>query len=116
MCRTFRSRSERTTLEHQLALPQPLFSRGHQGIFGTFIGRFVGDAESQEWSSIVPGHGDNRLLRDEILAGRFGSLELRSARQALWRPGVEEIGTSRHLAVEAAAAERGDEFFQPPLI
>ena len=74
------------------------FGFGHQRVFGSFVLGFVGDREAQERPGIVPRHGHNRVLGDQILAGRLGRFERCAAGQALaatWR--VEKIRAAGHL-------------------
>ncbi len=55
------------------------FGFGHEGVFGFFVGGFVGGAEAEEGAGVVPGDGADRLLGDEVLAGGFGVFEVDAA-------------------------------------
>ena len=112
----------RIGLEHRLDVFEPLLGFGHEGVFGFFVGGFVGGAEAEEGAGIVPGDGADRLLGDEVLAGGFGVFEVDAAAagaavgEGFGRRRVEEVGAAGHFAFEAAAAERGDEFFEAAFV
>ena len=65
--------------KHRLDVLEPLFGFGHEGVFGFFVGGFVGGAEAEEGAGVVPGDGADRLLGDEVLAGGFGVFEIDAA-------------------------------------
>ena len=73
-----------------------------------FVDRFVGDAEPEEGAGVIPRDGDNRLLRDQELAGSFCILEFRSVGQAGRRFHVEKVSAAGQLGVKAALLECGD--------
>ena len=102
--------------ENQPDLFQTLLRAGHQGVFGRFAGRLVGDREPQVGPCVIPGDRRDRVLGDQVLAGRFGGLEGWPVLDALGAPRVEEVGAAGDLAVEAAAAERLDQLPQTPVV
>src|SRR5262245_6415968 len=79
------------------------FGLGLQSVCYDVVVGFVRHREAEERAGVVPGDGADRVLRDQVLTGRFGVFEARAAGDALWRRGVEEIRSARHAAIEAAA-------------
>ncbi len=74
-------------LEHRLNVLESLLGFGHEGVFGLFVGGFVGGAEAEERAGIVPGDGADGLLGDQVLAGGFGVFEIDCGRhlRRRWR-------------------------------
>jgi hypothetical protein len=59
-------------LKHRADLLQAIERQLHQRVFGRFVRRFVGHAETQERARVVPWHGDDRMIVDQVLARGFG--------------------------------------------
>src|SRR5688500_8448942 len=100
-----------TTLKLRADIFEPLLGFVHEGVFGGFVFGFVGGAEAEEGTRIIPGDGADGLLGDEVLAGGFSVFEVdalsvgAAVGESARGGGVEEVGAAGHGALEAAAGE-----------
>jgi len=54
---------------------EPLLCFCHEGIFGAFVGGFVGRAEAEECTGIIPWNGGNQFFGNEPLRNLFRIFE-----------------------------------------
>ena len=73
---------------------QSRFRLVHQNVFGRSIDGLVCDAEPQVRARVIPRDGADRLLGDEVLAGRFGVCEVDRAAAGLTAAGATVIGSN----------------------